>query len=49
MKKFKSYQNLGSLFGGKTAQDTKEINRGFKRYIKQFEEIMQNVCKGRFP
>ena len=49
MKRFKSYQNLGSLFGGKTTQDTKEINRGFKRYIKQFEEIMQNVCEGRFP
>ena len=41
--------NLGSLFGGKTDQEKKEINRGIKRYLKQAEQILQNVCEGQFP
>ena len=30
-------------------QYNKEINRNFKRYRKQTEEVLQNVCEGRFP
>ena len=48
--KTKKWKNeLGSLWGGETTQYNKEINRNFKRYRKQTEEVLQNVCEGRFP
>ena len=38
-----------SSITGKGAIDTKEMNRTMKRYRKQAETILDNVCDCKFP
>ena len=44
----KKYKNMSSITG-KGAIDTKEMNRTMKRYKKQAETILDNVCDCKFP
>ena len=40
--------NMGAI-SGQGATDTKEVNRTIKRYRKNADKILDNVCKGIFP
>lgn len=41
-------KKMGSITG-QGATDTKEVNRSIKRYRKNADKILDNVCKGIFP
>lgn len=44
----KKYKNMSSITGAGSI-DTKEMNRTMKRYKKQAETILDNVCDCKFP
>ena len=45
----KKYPNKMMSITGQGATETKEVNRTMKRYRKQSEDILQNVCECQFP
>ena len=48
LEKYEKKKNMGSITG-QGATDTKEQNRTMKRYRKNADKILDNVCKGIFP